>query len=244
MGAATAINETWYPGVLTGRLTTHVADSPELGCRLHPAAALALKQLRTAAARDGVDLQVLSAFRDFDRQLLIWNGKFRGKKTLLSRDGRPLDAAMLDPAARIEAILHWSALPGASRHHWGTEVDVIDRACLAPGAHPGLVHAEYAPGGCFAGLDAWLARHAAEFGFYRPYDIDRGGVQPEPWHLSFAPLATTALAALTVEVLADALRTADIDGRALILPQLPQLHARYVRAVAAPPARALATPAG
>jgi LAS superfamily LD-carboxypeptidase LdcB len=242
MAAATAIKEDWSPALLTGRSASHVVDSPELGCRLHPAAAQALLRLRAAAAGDGIGLQALSAFRDFDRQVLIWNAKFRGERPLLDRHGQPLDGASLGPAERITAILLWSALPGASRHHWGTEVDVIDRACLAPGARAELVRADYAPDGCFAGLDAWLSRHAADFGFFRPYDLDRGGVQPEPWHLSFAPLAVPALDALTIEVLAGALQFADIDGREFILPRLPELHACYVRAVSRPPARALAAP--
>ena len=36
-------------------------------------------------------------------------------------------------AARIDAILCWSALPGGSRHHWGTDCDVIDAAALPAG---------------------------------------------------------------------------------------------------------------
>jgi LAS superfamily LD-carboxypeptidase LdcB len=240
MAAATAINQIRHPGELTGRLTTHVREQPELACTLHPAAAQALLQMRAAAAGDGIDLQVVSAFRDFERQLLIWNGKFRGERPVLGRRGEPLDVTRLTPGERIDAILLWSALPGASRHHWGTEVDLIDRACLAPGARPQLVHTEYAGDGCFAGLDAWLTRHAADFGFFRPYDRDRGGVQPEPWHLSYAPLADPALAALTPAVLATALQSAAIDGGQLILQRLPELHERYVRAVAPPSVRALA----
>ena len=30
-------------------------------------------------------------------------------------------------------ILEWSALPGASRHHWGSEFDVFDLAALPEG---------------------------------------------------------------------------------------------------------------
>ena len=41
--------------------------------------------------------------------------------------------APLAPDALIETILLWSALPGGSRHHWGTDVDVFDAAAVAPG---------------------------------------------------------------------------------------------------------------
>jgi len=240
MGNASAINAgPWSPECLTGRSNAHIVESAEPGYRLQPPAAAALAAMRAAAAADGIDLHPLSSFRDFAHQCRIWNEKYRGQRPLLDAQGRAVDALSLPEPERVAAILLWSALPGASRHHWGTDLDVIDRACLAPGARPQLTRAEYGPRGCFAGLDAWLERRAAEFGYFRPYDRDRGGVQPEPWHLSFAPLAAPALEALTVEVLAAALREAELDGRAEVLRQLPQLHARYVRAVAPPPQRAL-----
>lgn len=225
---------------LTGRTREHVVDLADPPCALHAAAAAAFLALRAAARAAGHDPVPVSGFRDFDRQLAIWNAKFRGERALLDRDERPLEAGALDVAARVDAILLWSALPGASRHHWGTDFDVVDRTALAPDGTARLVTAEWAPGGPCAALDGWLARHAADFGFFRPYDRDRGGVQPEPWHLSYAPLAVPALAALTPEVLADALRDAPLLGREAVLERLPELHRRFVLAVAPPPARALA----
>ena len=68
-----------------------------------------------------------------------------------------------------------------------------------------LLPAEFAPGGLFSALDRWLQQHAEGFGFFRPYDRDRGGVAPEPWHLSFAPVSGEALQTLRLEVLAEAL---------------------------------------
>jgi hypothetical protein len=146
----------------------------------------------------------------------------------------------MDENALVESILLWSALPGASRHHWGTDLDVIDRAALPEGTRPRLQRGEYLPGGMFALLDDWLAANAADFGFFRPYDRDRGGVQPEPWHLSFAPLAAPALKELTLDVLAGALVDVELAGRATVFTRLPEFHERYVLAVAAPSARALA----
>ena len=90
------------------------------------------------------------------------------------------------------------------------------------------------PGGPFARLDAWLGEYAAGFGFFRPYDRDRGGVQPEPWHLSYAPVADAALPALTPELLARTLSGVHIEGSAVIARDLHAIHARYVCAVAQP----------
>jgi LAS superfamily LD-carboxypeptidase LdcB len=227
---------------LTGRTRGHVRDCQDPRCTLHPEAARAFAGLRSAAARDGLDLEAASSFRDFDRQLLIWNDKYHGRRPLLDVRGQPLNGAVMTAPERVRAILHWSALPGASRHHWGTELDVIDRAALPPGEEPQLVPQEYAADGPFARLDAWLAGHAGDYGFFRPYDLDRGGVQPEPWHLSFAPISDAALKALTVDVLREALGEVDLAGAQAVWPQLPEIHARYVRAVATPSKLALAAP--
>ena len=231
------------PLELTGRAHTHVRTVPELGCELHPAAAAAFLAMRAAAARDRIDLRPVSGFRDFGRQLAIWNGKFRGERALLDTDHRPLRATGLDEAQRVAAILVWSALPGASRHHWGSDCDLIDGRTVAPGARVELLGGDYRAGGRFGRLSEWLVAHAHDYGFFLPYDRDRGGVQPEPWHLSFAPVAGPALAALTVELLRAALAGANLDGGATVAALLPQLHERYVAAVATAPAAALAAAA-
>ncbi|HEY6451512.1 MAG TPA: M15 family metallopeptidase [Steroidobacteraceae bacterium] len=230
------------PEQLTGRTWTHVQELLEPRCTLHPEAARAFLALRAAAAADGLDVVPASSFRDFDRQLTIWNDKFLGRRTLLDRDGRALDPRQMAEADVVRAILQWSALPGASRHHWGTEIDVLDRRALKSGQAVELVPREYAADGVFANLGHWLAQHAAGFGFFRPYDRDRGGVQPEPWHLSYAPIAGAALPSLTLEVLARALQDVALAGAGTVLANLGDIHARYVRAVADPGAVALAAP--
>ncbi|MFI4869368.1 MAG: M15 family metallopeptidase [Steroidobacterales bacterium] len=215
-------------------------DSPEFGCILHPEATAAFRGMRAAAAKSDIDLVVVSSFRSFEHQLTIWNDKFHGRRPLLDAAGRSLDRAMLAEAELVRAILLWSALPGASRHHWGTEIDLIDRAALPSGQRPQLVPAEYSPGGVFERLGAWLPQHSEDYGFYLPYDRDRGGVRPEPWHLSFAPVSGAALPALTVDVLAAALAGAELAGAAVVRGQLRDLHARYVCAVSQPGTAALA----
>ena len=214
---------------LTGRARTHVIEVPELGCSVHRDVVAPLLDLAAAArAEAGIELSVVSAFRDFGRQCDIWNAKWRGERALLDRSGRPLAAQGLDTDARIDAILAWSALPGARRHHWGTDLDVIDRAALPSGDRPQRVPQEYEPGGVFGRLGAWLAAAIGRFGFYRPYSRDLGGVQPEPWHLSHAATARPACAALTVEVMAEAIGSAEIEGRARLLERMADIRARFV----------------
>jgi LAS superfamily LD-carboxypeptidase LdcB len=191
--------------------------------------------MREEAARAGFDLVPVSSFRDFDRQRAIWNAKFRGERPALDRRGRRVDVAALDAGARVETILLWSALPGMSRHHWGSDIDVADGAVMAAGYAPKLEAAEYRRGGPFAALSAWLAANMRRFGFYRPY-VRRGrGVQPEPWHLSYAPVAKPALARMTTGLLAAAIAGAGVDGEAEILARLPAIRERYLLDVEAPP---------
>lgn len=222
---------------LTGRDSSHVThyDGDDWHCELHPAALAAFLQMRAVALGDGLDLIVVSSFRDFARQATIWNEKFRGERPMRDRNGQRLQCATLGAAELVEAILWWSALPGASRHHWGTDLDVIDRAALTGSwldYKPQLIPAEFAPGAVFSRLDEWLEAHMAEFGFFRPYRSDRArGVRPEPWHLSFAPLAVPALELMTEQVLRSAISGSDIEGSAAVLAGLPAIYNDYVRRI-------------
>jgi LAS superfamily LD-carboxypeptidase LdcB len=219
---------------VTGRVATHVRELAAPHCVLHVHAAKALLALRDAARLAGIQLYVVSAFRDFNQQLAIWSAKFTGQRPLLDRAGAVINASELYESALIDAILTWSALPGASRHHWGSEIDVIDSAALGPGARAQLVPEEFASGGCFERLNGWLDSNMGRFGFFRPYATFQGGVQPEPWHLSYAEVSAPALRVLTVNVLREAIEEAEMPGRQTVLARLPELYERYVLAVDAP----------
>lgn len=213
---------------LTGRARTHVVHDPRFGCFAHPAALAALGQLYASARRVGIVIEPVSAFRDFDAQAKIWNDKYFGRRPLYDRQGATLDFAVLDQRTLITTILQWSALPGASRHHWGSEFDVIDRAAAPEGHVIRLLPDEFARGGVFERLDRWLEENASVFGFFRPYRTDHGGVCPEPWHLSYAPIAIAASRKLTPTLIANALDAADVGGKAYVLPRLAAIYARYV----------------
>jgi LAS superfamily LD-carboxypeptidase LdcB len=220
---------------LTGRDRGHLVELEEPRCVLHASAVRPFLAMRDAAARAGFDLVPVSAFRDFDRQRGIWNAKYRGDRPALDRKGRPLKMSALDPGSRVEAILLWSALPGASRHHWGSDIDVADGRVIAAGYKLRLEADEYRRSGPFAALSAWLGENMRRFGFYRPYTRRGRGVQPEPWHLSFAPVAAKALNRMTTRLLAEAIRGAGVEGEAEILARLPAIRDRYVLDVDAPP---------
>jgi LAS superfamily LD-carboxypeptidase LdcB len=211
---------------LTGRARTHLVEVPEQGCHVHLHTATPYRQLRRAATNAGFDLVAVSAFRDFDRQLAIWNAKYDQP----AAEGVAGDT----PDQRIDAILQWSALPGASRHHWGTDMDLIDRGAIAPGYRVRLVTEEYALGGPFAAAAEWLETHAVRFGFFRPYRGIRSGVQAEPWHFSFAPAAEQARKYLNLPLLHEAIGQADMSGKDAVLARLEEITSRYVNAIDLP----------
>lgn len=227
---------------LTGRSRAHLSDVANPVCTLHKQVVSPFLTLRAAAAADGIDLVAVSSFRDFDRQLAIWNGKFRGERPMQDRAGQPLDVARLTPAERVEAILWWSALPGASRHHWGTDFDVVDAAAIPPGYRIRLVPDEYLAGGPFHRLTTWLDHRMHAFGFYRPFATDRGGVSPEPWHLSYAPVANIAAAAFSVDGLRAVLEASQIEGKSWVLAALARNYQNYVVNVDSPPELAAMSP--
>jgi LAS superfamily LD-carboxypeptidase LdcB len=139
-----------------------------------------------------------------------------------------LDFDSLSGEQLISAILSWSALPGASRHHWGTDIDIIDIAAIPPGYQVKLIPEEYRQGGVFHRLDCWLKEHADRFGFFKPYRKFQGGVCEEPWHLSYAPVSKELLRHLKIDMVAEAITNSAILGKEIILEILPNLFRTYV----------------
>lgn len=219
---------------LTGRARTHVVELQDLRCVLHYEAVASFLAMREAAAGAGIDLTPRSSFRDFDTQLAIWNRKWAGERPILDRKGVLLRRESLSDAEAVEAILSWSAVPGGSRHHWGSDVDVIDSAAVPVGYHVELVPSEYASDGIFGVLTAWLDANMRQFGFFRPYGTDRGGVSPEPWHLSYAPVSVPALESLSLSALRQVIEASTIAGKPHVLARLPEIYTRFLLSIDGP----------
>ncbi|OAT54919.1 M15 family metallopeptidase [Providencia heimbachae] len=214
--------------MLTGRSTDHLVT---LGGnhRLQFNATKAFLAMQQAAAKAGFKLQSASAFRDFSRQLLIWNEKFSGKRPVLDKHSQPIDICSLSEGELCETILHWSALPGASRHHWGTEIDIYDPLRIPAGQTLQLEPWEYETGGYFAELNSWMTDNMATFDFYRPFTAKDAGVADEPWHISYWPLSHEAEQLLTPEVIKTVLLQEDILGKAWLLDNLDFIFNRYIK---------------
>lgn len=222
------------PATLVGQDEAHLClpdEAGRLGGAVHREVVTPYGALRSAARDAGFDLVIFSGFRSFDRQLSIWNRKAVGQLPVLDSEARPLDIATMAPRELAFAILRWSALPGASRHHWGTDVDVYDAAAKPAGYDVDLVPAEVDPGGMFAPLHEWLDDRIANrtsFGFFRPYDCDRGGVAPERWHLSYAPVANEFLGLMTADLLRSTIEPADMMLKEVVLESIDEIVARFV----------------
>lgn len=215
----------------TGRCESHVVAVADCAGLFHAEMVADLQRLRAAAAAAGFTLAVASSFRSFERQLGIWCGKACGARPVLDSRGEALDISTLTPEQLLWAIVRWSALPGASRHHWGTDIDVFDSAAVAAGYRLQLVPAEYNGAGPFAAFSQWLdARIATDslFGFYRPYAGDRGGVAPEPWHLSYRPVAARYAALLTPAHLLPLWRAANLPLLAQIEQHQERLFSGFI----------------
>jgi LAS superfamily LD-carboxypeptidase LdcB len=220
--------------ILTGRTDGHVALHADGKSRLHRDALADFARLAAEAQKDGFELKVVSSFRDFAAQLRIWNEKTEGKRPLLDRMGAPLDPAKLSPDEIVTAILRWSALPGASRHHWGTDFDVVAGNVLPDGYQVQLTPQEITKGQVFEAFGAWLEDRLPFAGFYRPYAEERGGVSPEWWHLSYAPIAETYRRAYKLSTLRRSVEASDLRLKPIVEARLEEIFETYVDNVADP----------
>lgn len=149
------------------------------GMYLHREALTAFRQMESAAREAGHRLVIVSATRNFDYQKNIWEAKWQGRRLLSG--GINAATRYSNPAERATAILRYSAMPGASRHHWGTDMDF------------NAFNNSYFENGPGKALFQWLEVHAGAFGFCRPYSakgpIRPHGYEEEKWHWSYLPLS-------------------------------------------------------
>jgi len=118
------------------------ADSLGRDQRMTPKAAQAWRRMQADAAKAGVQLMVVSAYRSVEYQCALIQRK-------------------LDRGMKIDEILKINAAPGYSEHHTGRAIDVT-----CPDSQPLEVAFETTP------AYAWLVRHAGEYGFRLSYRRD------------------------------------------------------------------------
>ncbi|WP_236973744.1 M15 family metallopeptidase [Membranihabitans maritimus] len=157
----------------------------------------AFVKMDSAAREDGIVFQIRSAARNFEYQKGIWERKWTGKTTI--ENGEKLNETTPDPVQRALKILKYSSMPGSSRHHWGTDIDLnsFSNSWFESGEGKRLYD--------------WLEENGPEYGFRQPYTA-KGAERPdgyneERWHWSFYPVAD-----ILTEVASRHLKDSMIDG--------------------------------
>ena len=220
------------PDMLTGKSREHLVNLPTPHSPHHFLQAQAMKAfqgLQQSAVKNGFNLQPASSFRDFARQQLIWNSKFNGERKVHDDAGDALDLTHLDDWQKSQAILRWSALPGASRHHWGTEIDIFDPDLLPQGQSLQLEPWEYEQGGYFFELSEFLTENLPHFDFRLPFMQmpAEKKIGSEPWHISYIPLSDKAKQLFSAELLLQAWEKEEIAGKATLQQHFPQIFEQY-----------------
>ncbi len=138
----------------------------------------AFLKMKTEALKSGIKIKVVSSYRNYAHQNRIWERKY---KKFTSDGLTPIDA--------IKKIVKYSTIPGTSRHHWGTDLDIVDGNVNQPKSL--LLASHFHNNGPFCKLKEWLDEHSESFGFYLVYtdNGNRKGFKYEPWHLSYKPLS-------------------------------------------------------
>lgn len=156
-------------------------DKPQI--YLRTAAYSAFTKMAKEAAKEGIRFKIISATRSFDHQKAIWQRKWEDSKYrhLSDRD-------------KALAILNYSSMPGSSRHHWGTDIDL------------NALDNEWFDRGEGGKMYNWLQKNAHKYGYYQVYtskDDGRTGYAEEKWHWSHLPLSEKLLEEFNTIVSAD-----------------------------------------
>lgn len=171
------------------------------GYHLREDAHLAFLRMKAAAKEEGIHIAVISSYRSYSHQKRIWERKFKKFRS-----------QGLSPENSIKKIIEYSTIPGTSRHHWGTDIDLYDASMTHAG---GILQPEnYHGNGPFCKLKEWMDTHAKTYGFYLVYTDheNRKGFKYEPWHYSYKALSCDYLKAYKKLDIIEILRKDQLSG--------------------------------
>lgn len=139
------------------KVTTQTYQKHEVDVRILPY----LKDMVGAASKDGINLQIVSAYRSDEKQTTLYNQQVKTEQ----KKGLDLDSAKEEAKKTV-------AKPGTSEHQIGLAVDFNNLTDKFTDTK------EY----------EWLHAHSHEYGFIQRYSRDKSditGVINEPWHYRF-----------------------------------------------------------
>ena len=163
------IDPSEFPGFL--EVPPHLCSRP--GMYLRTEVLEAFLVLEKNARDEGVELKVISATRSFNHQKRIWDGKWVSAKYMGWGE-----------IEKAKDILTYSSMPGTSRHHWGTDLDMNS------------LENEYFNSAEGSKVYDFLERCGNELGFAQVYtnkSHGRTGYEDEKWHWSYMPVSSAML---------------------------------------------------
>ena len=169
--------------------------------KIHKDANFAFEKMKEHAYKDGINIEIVSSYRSFEKQKQLFENKY----IKFTNEG-------MSPEKAIEKIIEYSTIPGTSRHHWGTDLDLIDANFPKPES---VLEEEHFYGiGPYCKLKEWMDIYAESYGFIEVYtqSDSRKGFKHEPWHYSFAPVSVPMLQSFKKLNLKDILTTEDVEG--------------------------------
>lgn len=203
---------------LTGRGDLYVIGETY---RLQKEVYEAFERMKEEALKEGISIQIISAYRSFDHQKEIWNKKY----SQYISEG-------FTPEKTVEEIIHYSSIPGTSRHHWGTDIDIIDSSAIQPKSI--LIEKNYEDNGVYAQLKKWMDSNSKKFGFYLVYTNDyyRNGFEYEPWHYSYRLISKPMLHAYSKVDLQHYFKEIDLNGsKYLTLKFLKKYYSEHILSI-------------
>jgi len=139
--------------------------------------------MKKEAAKKGIDLNIISSTRTFERQKTIWENKWSSKTPVSGFSAELFQS--LPGIEKAKAIMLYSAMPGTSRHHWGTDFDLNSVEPEFFLTDEGII------------IYNWLNKNAHQYGFFQPYTTKGEqrpyGYEEEPWHWSYFPISNEML---------------------------------------------------
>lgn len=209
LSALTGIAMTVFPNfALTNRLISYEEligkGKPELfgeNFKLRKEACDAFLNMKAEALKSGISLKVVSSYRDYKHQNMIWERKYKRYRS-----------QGLTHETTIKKIMEYSTIPGTSRHHWGTELDIVDANVKQP--KNVLNPLNFEDTACFGRFKQWMDTHSKDFGFYLVYtnETNRKGFKYEPWHYSYKPLSQPYLSEYRQLDISEIIKTENLMG--------------------------------
>lgn len=170
-----SVEQNYSKGLLMGKSKDILPFLKGKDYKLQIKAYDALQKMINAASKKDVKIDVVSAYRSFNHQNRLWKSKY----DKFRNRGYSVKAA-------VSKVIEYTAIPGMSRHHWGTEVDLRDYSKR---------NTKYLRSNSKSKYQKWMQENAHKYGFYLAYTNNkfRKGYNYESWHYSYREISKPML---------------------------------------------------